>query len=67
MTKAPATKAPGIAIFLFLTLHSIFFQNQVRIFPATLLQISGSLHSRWDSDLMRGGSREVLVDISESG
>ena len=40
------TKAPGIAIFFILALHSIFVQNQVRIFPATLLQISGSLRSR---------------------
>ena len=38
--------------------------NQVRIFPATLLQISSS----WcDSNLKRGGSREVLLSISGSG
>ena len=67
MRKAPATKAPGKTIFIFLTLHSIFFQNQVSIFPATLLQISGSLCSRCDSNLKCGGSHEVLVGISESG
>ena len=38
--------------------------NQVRIFPAMLLQISSS---SCDSNLKRGGSREVLVGISESG
>jgi len=61
MTKHPATKAPGIAI------NTLFFQNQVRIFPATLLQISNSLRSQCDSNLKRCGSHEVLVGISESG
>ena len=34
------TKAPGIAIFIFLTLHSILFQNQVRILSAMFLWYS---------------------------
>ena len=63
MTTAPATKAPGIAIFF----NTLFFQNQVRIFPATLLQISSSLRSRCDYNLKYGGSSEVQVGISESG
>ena len=54
------TKAPGIAC------NILLFQNHVRIFPATLLQISSSLRSRRGSDFKRGGSREVLVGISKS-
>ena len=74
MTKAPATKDPAIkapedksprrSCFSFNTLS---FQNQVEIFPATLLQVSSSLRSRCNSNLKRGGSREVLVGSSESG
>ena len=58
--KSPGEKSPKHSYFYFLTLHAIFFQNQVRIFPATFLQISGSLSSRCDSNLKHGGSREVL-------
>ena len=47
--------------------NTLFFLNQVRIFAATSLQISSLLRSRCNSNLKRGGSREVLVDISESG
>ena len=61
--KAPNDKSPGHSYFSF---NTLFFQNQVRIFPATLLQITDSLRLRCDSNLKRGGSREVLVGISKS-
>ena len=62
--KASDDKSPRHRYFSFRTL---FFQNQVGIFPSMLLQISILLRSRCDSNLKRSGSREVLIGISESG
>ena len=48
------TKAPGIAFFSF---NTLFFQNQVRIFPATLLHII----ARFARDAILTSSAVVLV------
>ena len=64
MTKVPDDKNPSHGFFSY---NTLFFLNQVIVFPALLLWFSGSLRSPCDSKLNRGDSREVLIGISESG